>query len=108
MNASPWAVKKINTKCAGKQLNVYQDRLNEEAKILKGIHHPNIVGKAIQTRTLRTTQSRSWYETNVSLHCGQWKKNTRFILLYISQIGNTDVTAAVNNKGITAAVITGQ
>ncbi|XP_030200781.1 lymphokine-activated killer T-cell-originated protein kinase homolog [Gadus morhua] len=44
LNASPWAVKKINTKCAGKQLNVYQDRLNEEAKILKGIHHPNIVG----------------------------------------------------------------
>ncbi|KAJ3606469.1 hypothetical protein NHX12_025990 [Muraenolepis orangiensis] len=44
LNSSPWAVKKINTKCAGKQKSVYQRRLREEAKILKGIHHPNIVG----------------------------------------------------------------
>ncbi|XP_051265738.1 lymphokine-activated killer T-cell-originated protein kinase homolog [Dicentrarchus labrax] len=44
LNASPWAVKKINSKCATKQLPVYQRRLNEEAKLLKGIHHPNIVG----------------------------------------------------------------
>ncbi|CAL8317591.1 unnamed protein product [Merluccius merluccius] len=44
LNASPWAVKKINTKCAAKQIHVYQSRLTEEAKILKGIHHPNIVG----------------------------------------------------------------
>ncbi|XP_041661220.1 lymphokine-activated killer T-cell-originated protein kinase homolog [Cheilinus undulatus] len=44
LNASPWAVKKINSKCATKQLSVYQKRLNEEAKILKGIDHPNIVG----------------------------------------------------------------
>ncbi|XP_074541491.1 lymphokine-activated killer T-cell-originated protein kinase homolog [Halichoeres trimaculatus] len=44
MNASPWAVKKINSKCATKQLAVYQKRLNAEAKILKGIDHPNIVG----------------------------------------------------------------
>lgn len=45
LNASPWAVKKINSKCATKQINVYQKRLNEEAKLLKGINHPNIVGK---------------------------------------------------------------
>ncbi|XP_034756638.1 lymphokine-activated killer T-cell-originated protein kinase homolog [Etheostoma cragini] len=44
LNASPWAVKKINSKCATKQLAVYQRRLNEEAKVLKGIDHPNIVG----------------------------------------------------------------
>lgn len=45
LNASPWAVKKINSKCAVKQLEVYQKRLNEEAKLLQGISHPNIVGK---------------------------------------------------------------
>ncbi|XP_044024212.1 lymphokine-activated killer T-cell-originated protein kinase homolog [Siniperca chuatsi] len=44
LNASPWAVKKINNKCATKQVAVYQKRLNEEAKVLKGIDHPNIVG----------------------------------------------------------------
>ncbi|XP_070705744.1 lymphokine-activated killer T-cell-originated protein kinase homolog [Pempheris klunzingeri] len=44
LNASPWAVKKINSKCATKQVTVYQKRLNEEAKVLKGINHPNIVG----------------------------------------------------------------
>ncbi|KAF3850163.1 hypothetical protein F7725_019882 [Dissostichus mawsoni] len=43
LNASPWAVKKINTKCASNQMAVYQKRLNEEAKVLKGINHPNIV-----------------------------------------------------------------
>lgn len=46
LNASPWAVKKINSKCAAKQVTVYQERLNEEAKVLKGINHPNIVGKS--------------------------------------------------------------
>lgn len=45
LNASPWAVKKINSKCATKQLAVYQKRLNDEAKLLKGINHPNIVGE---------------------------------------------------------------
>ncbi|KAM9704084.1 lymphokine-activated killer T-cell-originated protein kinase homolog isoform 1-T2 [Menidia menidia] len=44
LNASPWAVKKINSKCASKQLDIYQKRLNEEAEVLKGISHPNIVG----------------------------------------------------------------
>lgn len=45
LDASPWAVKKIYRKCAAKQMAVYQKRLNEEAKVLKGINHPNIVGK---------------------------------------------------------------
>ncbi|TNN63017.1 Lymphokine-activated killer T-cell-originated protein kinase [Liparis tanakae] len=44
LNASPWAVKKINTRCASRQTAVYQKRLNKEAKVLKGINHPNIVG----------------------------------------------------------------
>ncbi|XP_076612660.1 lymphokine-activated killer T-cell-originated protein kinase homolog [Chaetodon auriga] len=50
MNASPWAVKKIYRKCAAKQMAVYQKRLNEEAKVLKGINHPNIVGFRAFTR----------------------------------------------------------
>lgn len=41
---SPWAVKKINSKCAKMQTNIYQKRLSEEAKILKDLQHPNIVG----------------------------------------------------------------
>ena len=45
LNASPWAVKKINSRCATQQMAVYQKRLNAEAKLLKGINHPNIVGK---------------------------------------------------------------
>lgn len=50
LNLSPWAVKKINSKCATKQAVLYQKRLNEEAKILKGIDHPNIVGfRAVAT-----------------------------------------------------------
>ncbi|CAN9507494.1 unnamed protein product [Ophioblennius macclurei] len=44
LNASPWAVKKIHHLCNSKQTAVYQQRLNEEAEILKGINHPNIVG----------------------------------------------------------------
>ncbi|KTF93888.1 hypothetical protein cypCar_00004690 [Cyprinus carpio] len=41
---SPWAIKKINSKCAKSQMTIYQKRLCEEAKILKDLHHPNIVG----------------------------------------------------------------
>jgi len=44
-NHSPWAIKKINSKCEKSQMNVYQKRLSEEAKVLKDLHHPNIVGK---------------------------------------------------------------
>uniref|UniRef100_A0A3B3ZI63 Protein kinase domain-containing protein n=1 Tax=Periophthalmus magnuspinnatus TaxID=409849 RepID=A0A3B3ZI63_9GOBI len=50
LNLSPWAVKKVNSKCAAKQVALYQERLNEEAKILKGLNHPNIVGfRAVAT-----------------------------------------------------------
>nr|XP_056708471.1 lymphokine-activated killer T-cell-originated protein kinase [Euleptes europaea] len=41
---SPWAVKKINPKCDSSHRDTYQKRLNEEAKILKDLEHPNIVG----------------------------------------------------------------
>ncbi|NXK48410.1 TOPK kinase, partial [Chauna torquata] len=44
LSRSPWAVKKINPKCNRSQQSIYQQRLNEEAKILKSLQHPNIVG----------------------------------------------------------------
>ncbi|NXG70303.1 TOPK kinase, partial [Baryphthengus martii] len=44
LSRSPWAVKKINSKCNRSQQSIYQERLNEEAKILKNLQHPNIVG----------------------------------------------------------------
>lgn len=44
MSHSPWAVKKINPKCDGQRQSVYQKRLTDEAKILKDLHHPNIIG----------------------------------------------------------------
>ncbi|NXD88796.1 TOPK kinase, partial [Halcyon senegalensis] len=44
LSRSPWAVKKINSKCNSSQQSIYQQRLNEEAKILKNLQHPNIVG----------------------------------------------------------------
>ncbi|XP_077442862.1 lymphokine-activated killer T-cell-originated protein kinase homolog [Stigmatopora argus] len=48
--ASPWAIKKLNTKCTAQQADVYQKRLKDEAEVLKGIDHPNIVGfRAIAT-----------------------------------------------------------
>ncbi|XP_078397435.1 lymphokine-activated killer T-cell-originated protein kinase homolog [Cetorhinus maximus] len=43
-SSSPWAVKKINAKCNVRQQSVYLKRLQEEAKRLKDIEHPNIVG----------------------------------------------------------------
>ncbi|XP_009906686.1 lymphokine-activated killer T-cell-originated protein kinase [Dryobates pubescens] len=44
LSRSPWAVKKVNAKCNSRQQRIYQERLNEEAKILKKLQHPNIVG----------------------------------------------------------------
>lgn len=58
LNASPWAVKKINSKCASAQTTVYQERLNEEAKILKGIDHPNVVGKTKHNKCTNALRSR--------------------------------------------------
>lgn len=45
LSHSPWAVKKINSKCNGDYQSMYQKRLTDEAKILKNLHHPNIIGK---------------------------------------------------------------
>ncbi|XP_035178536.1 lymphokine-activated killer T-cell-originated protein kinase [Oxyura jamaicensis] len=44
LSRSPWAVKKINPKCNRSQQSIYQQRLNDEAKVLKSLQHPNIVG----------------------------------------------------------------
>ncbi|XP_012580284.1 PREDICTED: lymphokine-activated killer T-cell-originated protein kinase isoform X1 [Condylura cristata] len=44
LSHSPWAVKKINPRCDDHYQSVYQKRLIDEAKILKNLHHPNIVG----------------------------------------------------------------
>ncbi|XP_074144506.1 lymphokine-activated killer T-cell-originated protein kinase isoform X2 [Sminthopsis crassicaudata] len=44
LSHSPWAVKKINSKCNDHFQSIYQKRLTDEAKILKNLQHPNIVG----------------------------------------------------------------
>ncbi|XP_007891090.1 lymphokine-activated killer T-cell-originated protein kinase homolog [Callorhinchus milii] len=44
ISCSPWAVKKINARCDKKQQSIYLKRLQEEAKLLKDLVHPNIVG----------------------------------------------------------------
>ncbi|NWU23123.1 TOPK kinase, partial [Dyaphorophyia castanea] len=41
---SPWAVKKINPGCSRSQRSLFQRRLREEARILRNLRHPNIVG----------------------------------------------------------------
>ncbi|KFR14002.1 Lymphokine-activated killer T-cell-originated protein kinase, partial [Opisthocomus hoazin] len=44
LSRSPWAVKKVDSKCNRGQQSLYQQRLNDEAKILRDLQHPNIVG----------------------------------------------------------------
>ncbi|OBS79953.1 hypothetical protein A6R68_21847, partial [Neotoma lepida] len=44
LSHSPWAVKKINPLCNDHYRTVYQKRLSDEAKILKNLNHPNIIG----------------------------------------------------------------
>ncbi|GAB1299016.1 Lymphokine-activated killer T-cell-originated protein kinase [Apodemus speciosus] len=44
LSHSPWAVKKINPLCDDHYRTVYQKRLTDEAKILKDLNHPNIIG----------------------------------------------------------------
>ena len=39
---SPWAIKKLNK---GHTRGDIANRLEKEAKILKNLHHPNIIGK---------------------------------------------------------------
>nr|XP_030125615.3 lymphokine-activated killer T-cell-originated protein kinase [Taeniopygia guttata] len=41
---SPWAVKKINSGCSRSQRSLFQRRLRDEARILRSLRHPNIVG----------------------------------------------------------------
>ncbi|CAN8205166.1 unnamed protein product [Coccothraustes coccothraustes] len=41
---SPWAVKKINSGCSQSQRSLFQRRLREEARTLRNLRHPNIVG----------------------------------------------------------------
>ncbi|NXS37939.1 TOPK kinase, partial [Pomatostomus ruficeps] len=41
---SPWAVKKINGGCSRSQRGLYQQRLRREARTLRSLQHPNIVG----------------------------------------------------------------
>ncbi|KAM8954354.1 lymphokine-activated killer T-cell-originated protein kinase [Pelodytes ibericus] len=50
LSHSPWAVKKINKQCDKSSKNLYEQRLNEEAKILKNLQHPNIVGYRALTK----------------------------------------------------------
>lgn len=55
LSRSPWAVKKINSKCNRSQQSIYQERLNEEAKVLRTLQHPNIVGELLaQPRVLES------------------------------------------------------
>nr|XP_044992020.1 lymphokine-activated killer T-cell-originated protein kinase-like [Jaculus jaculus] len=44
MSHSPWAVKKINPICNDHYRTIYQKGLTDEAKILKNLNHPNIIG----------------------------------------------------------------
>uniref|UniRef100_A0A8C5UBU0 PDZ binding kinase n=1 Tax=Malurus cyaneus samueli TaxID=2593467 RepID=A0A8C5UBU0_9PASS len=44
LSRSPWAVKKIYSGCSRSQRSLYQQRLQEEAKTLRNLQHPNIVG----------------------------------------------------------------
>nr|XP_058927349.1 lymphokine-activated killer T-cell-originated protein kinase isoform X1 [Kogia breviceps] len=44
LSHSPWAVKKINPRCNDDYQSMYQKRLTDEAKILKSLNHPNIIG----------------------------------------------------------------
>lgn len=44
LSHSPWAVKKINPRCNDYYQSMYQKRLTDEAKILKSLNHPNIIG----------------------------------------------------------------
>ncbi|NXO46248.1 TOPK kinase, partial [Locustella ochotensis] len=41
---SPWAVKKVSSACSRRRRSLCQRRLREEARTLRGLRHPNIVG----------------------------------------------------------------
>ncbi|KAE8605681.1 hypothetical protein XENTR_v10015284 [Xenopus tropicalis] len=48
---SPWAIKKISKQCDASSRNLYEQRLNEEAKVLRNLQHPNIVGYRAFTKS---------------------------------------------------------
>ncbi len=48
-------------------MTVYQKRLSEEAKILKDLHHPNIVGKYV-FKILHYNGQCKYYKTNIYLN----------------------------------------
>lgn len=51
LSRSPWAVKKISKQCDKLSKDLYEQRLNDEAKILKTLKHPNIVGYRAFTKS---------------------------------------------------------
>ncbi|XP_018423975.1 PREDICTED: lymphokine-activated killer T-cell-originated protein kinase [Nanorana parkeri] len=51
LSRSPWAIKKISKQCDKSSKNLYEERLNVEAKILKDLQHPNIVGYRAFTKS---------------------------------------------------------
>jgi PDZ-binding kinase len=44
VSRSPWAVKKINKNQRESGPSLYTERLEREAKILRTLSHPNIIG----------------------------------------------------------------
>ncbi|NXI75568.1 TOPK kinase, partial [Rhipidura dahli] len=50
ISRSPWAVKKINSGCSRSQRSRFQRNLREEARILRNLQHPNIVGYRALTK----------------------------------------------------------
>ncbi|NWV04186.1 TOPK kinase, partial [Ptilonorhynchus violaceus] len=44
LSRSPWAVKKINSCCSRGQRSLRQEQLRDEARTLRNLQHPNIVG----------------------------------------------------------------
>ncbi|XP_063313052.1 lymphokine-activated killer T-cell-originated protein kinase-like [Pelobates fuscus] len=51
LSHSPWAVKKISKQCDKSSKNLFEQSLNEEAKNLKALKHPNIVGYRAFTKS---------------------------------------------------------
>ncbi|KAG8445889.1 hypothetical protein GDO86_010615 [Hymenochirus boettgeri] len=51
LSRSPWAIKKVSKQCDVSNKSIYEQRLNVEAKILKHLQHPNIVGYRAFTKS---------------------------------------------------------
>lgn len=84
---SPWAIKKISSKCAKTQQNVYQKRLCEEAKILKELQHPNIVGNYIFYSHLELYEYAAvarWRKWSAFRFRSHWSFNPAVALIWIN------------------------